>query len=355
MLTVSANSTTRIADPAPRPPSVPMSSVDDHIPDNRDRNVTTRSQRAEDQDGGRIALQASRLADVTLDPAKPSFRETKRKAHNERKVKAWIRSTTPEFDMISDFADPVGRPIMTRANSTPLLVGSTVLSRAAPNVTNVSSSQTPTRGSRYDRSINDISGTSSWPATAKVESGLVPRMDSRPDTATDRPGKRLSPPSLSRPCTFSRGFSASDIHSARSGELEYRSSTPPTSGRNATPRKSRPSFSSAFTLPRSFTASTGTTVIQQQESLFQSLPIEERPEGTVIGRQPRKQPSLMKGLRGSLFGLLHIGEGEEGRMRRKESKADLCAEVLLDNATGRELSMDVRRKKSFVHGEIRQE
>ena len=362
MLTVSANSTTRIADSAPWPSSAPMSSFDDHIPDNRDRNVTTRSQRAEDHDSDRFALQPSRLHDDTLDPAKPSFRETKRKAHNERKVKAWIRSTTPELDMISNFADlggrgiePAGRSTMTRANSTPLLVVSTVLSRAAPSVTNLSSGQTLTRGPRDEHSINDISETSSWPATGMAESDLVPRMPSRPDTSTDRPGTRLSPPSLSRPRTFSRGFSASDIHSARSGELEYLSSTPPTAGQNATPRKSRPSFSSAFTLPRSFTASTGTTVIQQQESLFQSLPIEERPEGTVIGRQPRKQPSLMKGLRGSLFGLLHIGEGEEGRMRRKESKADLCAEVLLDNATGRELSMDVRRKKSFVQGEIRQE
>ncbi|KAH8087905.1 hypothetical protein HD553DRAFT_306839 [Filobasidium floriforme] len=63
----------------------------------------------------------------------------------------------------------------------------------------------------------------------------------------------------------------------------------------------------------------------------------------------------MKGLRGSLFGLLHRGEGEEGRMRRKESKADLRAQVLVDNAAGRGASIDLRRKKSFAYGEGQQD
>jgi hypothetical protein len=63
----------------------------------------------------------------------------------------------------------------------------------------------------------------------------------------------------------------------------------------------------------------------------------------------------MKGLRGSLFGLLHRGEGEEGRMRRKESKADLRAQVLVDNAAGRGASIDLRSKKSFAYGEGQQE
>jgi hypothetical protein len=42
-------------------------------------------------------------------------------------------------------------------------------------------------------------------------------------------------------------------------------------------------------------------------------------------------------------------------MRRKESKADLRAQVLVDNAAGRGASIDLRRKKSFAYGEGQQE
>lgn len=301
----------------------------------------------------RTSQQTVKPKDPHDDPPQPPSRDTKRKAHNERKIKAWIRSTTPEFDMVSTFADgedqnpePAGRPVMKRANSTPLLYGDSEPSRATGQQT--ATQRSNVQHQPHHRNVPvlgpETDQPSSWKSQTTLEQKSVPGMSIRPGASAERPG-----PQLARPRTFSRGFSAGDIHSARLGAIKNPSLTSLASSHGPTPRKSRPSFSSAFTLPRSFTASPAPS--QTQESVFNSDTGDEQFEATLPQRQPRKQPSLIKGLRGSLFGLLHRGDGEEGKMRRKESKADLRAQVLVDNATGREASIDTRRKKSFAYGE----
>lgn len=294
----------------------------------------------------------------------PSSRDTKRKAHNERKIKAWIRSTTPEFDMASTFPDnqqqnpePAVRPMMKRANSTPLLFGDAVTSRATNLETSRSANvSTVQPGSHTDHDPyrpTETGQPSSWTPRNNIDPALVPHVPSRPGTSMDRPELRPSQLHPARPGTFSRGFSAGDIHSARLGALENPSTTSLASNPHSTPRKSRPSLSNAFNLPRSFAAPPNQP--QPHDALLGSDTGTDLSDGSLPRRQPRKQPSLIKGLRGSLFGLLHRGEGEEGRMRRKESKADLRAQVLVDNAAGRGASIDLRSKKSFAYGEGQQE
>jgi len=274
------------------------------------------------------------------------FRSGRRQAHTERKVKAWIRSTTPEFDIVTgDDAvhpsqnEPQPRPAFRRAASSPYIMGRPY------DANEIATSPPTTYPPQHPSQLVDFSLSHRYQSPERNEfsssdyrnldpyanGGLVPvRNGSLPESHHCRPSTtngitsqlRLSSADSEtptkqprRPNPFSRGFSAGDIHTVRLREIRNPSlssiATHHTASSSGT-RKSRPSLSNAFSMPRS----------------------EKLPEGVVVGalqverKSPRKQPSLMKGLRGSFFGLLHKGEGDETRALRKESKADLRAHAM---------------------------
>ena len=273
-------------------------------------------------------------------------RTERRQAHTERKVKAWIRSTTPEFDLVTG-DDAVHtlqgglqpRPTFKRAASSPYILGrpydpqnqsttppSAHFAPQAGQAINHSQYQEHQSSENKENLSTDYRNPDPYASGAfvPIRHGSLPDPHyRRPSASTDTrsqiqlsPGDQ-EPPSKQprRPNPFSRGSSAGDIHTARLREIHNPSlssiATHHTTSSAGT-KKSRPSISNASSMPRSEKAHEGVAV-----------------GGVAMERKsPRKQPSLMKGLRGSLFGLLHKGEGDESRARRKESKADLRALAL---------------------------
>jgi hypothetical protein len=153
-----------------------------------------------------------------------------------------------------------------------------------------------------------------------------------------------------RPGAFSRGFSLGDIHSSRLQEIHNPSLVSLNRAANNEGfeqkmdlggKKGRPSFSSTFR-----PTERGSISLDRAEPplALGGIPM-ERTKVVDSVKVARKQPSLMKGLRGSLFGLLHIGEGEEARAKRKGSRPDLRS-AMEEGGVRRKKSMRGMRRDS---------